>query len=63
MAKKIRWMQAAEIMGVTDRTMRHWKRRHEKHGCLPDRRYGPTVRRKKLWRRLVGLDSLPSTSS
>ncbi len=25
MAKKITWMQAAEIMGVTDRTMRRWK--------------------------------------
>jgi hypothetical protein len=24
MAKKIRWWEAAEIVGVTDRTMRRW---------------------------------------
>src|SRR5262245_30621960 len=40
MAKKITWMQAAEIMGVTDRTMRRWKRRHEKHGYVLDQRWG-----------------------
>jgi transposase len=40
MAKKVTWMQAAEIMGVTDRTMRRWKRRHEKHGYVLDQRWG-----------------------
>ena len=25
MAKKITWWQAAEIIGVTDRTMRRWR--------------------------------------
>ena len=40
MAKKITWMQAAEIMGVTDRTMRRWKRRHEKYGYVLDQRWG-----------------------
>ena len=40
MAKKISWMQAAEIMGITDRTMRRWKAKHEKHGYVLDRRYG-----------------------
>ena len=40
MAKKITWIQAAEIMGVTDRTMRRWKRRHEKHGYVLDQRWG-----------------------
>jgi transposase len=40
MAKKITWMQAAEIMGVTDRTMRRWKHRHEKHGYVLDQRWG-----------------------
>jgi transposase len=40
MAKKITWIQAAEIMGVTDRTMRRWKHRHEKHGYVLDQRYG-----------------------
>ncbi len=40
MARKITWMQAAEIMGVTDRTMRRWKNKHEKHGYVLDRRWG-----------------------
>lgn len=38
---KITWMQAAEIIGVSDRTMRRWRRRYEKHGYdgLYDRRW------------------------
>jgi transposase len=32
MAKKITWWQAAEIIGVTDRTMRRWRERLEEHG-------------------------------
>lgn len=40
MAKKITWMQAAEILGVTDRTMRRWKQEHEEHGYVLDRRRG-----------------------
>ena len=27
MARKIRWWDAAEIIGVTDRTMRRWRER------------------------------------
>ena len=27
MAKKISWWEAAEIIGVTDRTMRRWRER------------------------------------
>jgi transposase len=40
MAKKITWWEAAEIIGVTDRTMRRWRERLEEHGyCgLADRR-------------------------
>lgn len=40
MAKKITWWQAAEIIGVTDRTMRRWRERLEEHGYsgLADRR-------------------------
>src|SRR5262250_935023 len=48
MAKKITWMQAAEIMGVTDRTMRRWKGRHEKHGFVLDQRYGRPSEKKAL---------------
>jgi transposase len=42
MAKKIRWWEAAEILGVTDRTMRRWRERLEAEGYsgLADRRKG-----------------------
>jgi transposase len=48
MAKKITWWEAAEIIGVTDRTMRRWRERLEAHGYsgLVDRRKGkPSGRR------------------
>ena len=40
MAKKITWWEAAEIIGVTDRTMRRWRERLEANGYsgLVDRR-------------------------
>src|SRR6202166_4358346 len=42
MARKIRWWAAAEIIGVTDRTMRRWRERLESDGYsgLVDRRKG-----------------------
>ncbi len=42
MAKKITWWAAAEILGVSDRTMRRWRERLEEHGYvgLADRRKG-----------------------
>src|SRR5882724_1551911 len=42
MARKIRWWDAAEIIGVTDRTMRRWRERLEAEGYsgLVDRRRG-----------------------
>src|SRR5438309_9321147 len=42
MARKIRWWDAAEIIGVTDRTMRRWRERLEADGFsgLVDRRKG-----------------------
>jgi transposase len=42
MAKKITWWAAAEIIGVSDRTMRRWRERLEKDGYsgLRDRRKG-----------------------
>lgn len=48
MAKKITCWEAAEIIGVTDRTMRRWRERLEVHGYsgLVDRRKGkPSDRR------------------
>src|SRR5207245_4832718 len=48
MAKRISWWQAAEIIGISDRSLRRWKRRYEKHGFdgLFDRRRGkPSPRR------------------
>ena len=32
MAGKLTWMAAAEIIGVTDRTMRRWRERWQEHG-------------------------------
>ena len=42
MARKISWLAAAEIIGVTPRTMRRWRERLEEHGYsgLADRRKG-----------------------
>jgi len=42
MAKKITWWSAAEIIGVSDRTMRRWRARLEEYGYsgLADRRKG-----------------------
>ena len=42
MAKKISWGAAAEIIGISDRTMRRWHERWEEHGYggLVDRRKG-----------------------
>jgi transposase len=48
MAKKITWWDAAEIIGVCDRTMRRWRERMEEHGYsgLADRRKGKVSRRR-----------------
>jgi len=51
MAKKITWWEAAEIIGVTDRTMRRWRERLEEEGYsgLAGRRKGkPSFRRVPL---------------
>jgi len=53
MAKKITWWAAAEIIGVSDRTMRRWRQRLEEHGYsgLRDGRKGkPSFRRVPLER-------------
>jgi transposase len=46
LAKKISWISAAEIIGVTPRTMRRWRERLAKHGYdgLYDRRRGKASR-------------------
>ena len=40
MAGKLKWWEAAEIIGVTDRTMRRWREQYQEHGYsgLWDRR-------------------------
>jgi transposase len=51
MAKKITWWSAAEILGVTDRTMRRWREKLDKDGYagLADRRKGkPSAQRVSL---------------
>jgi hypothetical protein len=48
MARKITWWAAAEIQGVTDRTMRRWREKLERDGYagLADRRKGkPSAQR------------------
>ena len=48
MAGKLKWWEAAEIIGVTDRTMRRWRGRLERDGYtgLADRRKGkPSAQR------------------
>jgi transposase len=53
MAKKIRWWDAAEIIGVTERTMRRWRERLEAEGYsgLVDQRKGkPSDKRVPLAR-------------
>jgi transposase len=50
-AKKITWWQAAEIIGISDRSMRRWHQRYEESGYdgLFDRRMGkPSTRRVPL---------------
>src|SRR6202049_2550693 len=32
MAGQLKWWEAAEIIGVTDRTMRRWRERYQEHG-------------------------------
>jgi transposase len=51
MAKRMTWWQAAEVIGISDRQMRRWRRRWEKFGYdgLLDRRRGrPSSRRVPL---------------
>ena len=48
MAKRISWLSAAEIIGVTPRTMRRWRERMEEQGYdgLRDRRKGKASQRR-----------------
>src|SRR5215471_19754106 len=51
MGGKLQWWQAAEILGVSDRTMRRWRWRYQQHGYdgLYDRRKGkPSPKRVPL---------------
>ena len=51
LAGKLRWWQAAEILGVSGRTMRRWRWRYQEHGYdgLYDRRKGkPSPKRVAL---------------
>jgi len=32
MAGKLKWWDAAEILGMSDRSLRRWRKRYEKHG-------------------------------
>ena len=47
-AGKMHWWEAAEIIGVSDRTMRRWRERLQQHGYdgLTDRRKGKCSQRR-----------------
>ena len=48
---KILWMQAAEILGISDRSLRRWKQRYEEHGydgLFDRRRQRPSPKRVPL---------------
>src|SRR5258708_20883599 len=50
-AAKISWLQAAHIIGVTDRTMRRWRERNYqmgRQGLVDRRRVRPSPRRVAL---------------
>jgi len=45
---KIKWWQAAELIGISERQMRRWRKRHEEQGyqgLLDRRRRKPSSRR------------------
>ncbi len=51
MAKRITWWQAAEILGISDRSMRRWKHRYEEYGydgLFARRRGKPSPKRVSL---------------
>ena len=51
MAGKLKWWEAAEIIGVSDRTMRRWRERYEGHawdGLYDGRKRRPSPRRVPL---------------
>ena len=70
MAKRITWWQAAEIIGLSDRSLRRWRGRYEQHGYdgLFDRRRGrPSPKRVpvetveevvRLWRQTAKLHAI-----
>jgi transposase len=44
---KIKWWQAAELIGISDRQMRRWRKRYEEEGCpglLDQRRRKPRLK-------------------
>ena len=48
---QILWMQAAEILGISDRSMRRWKQRYEEEGydgLFDRRRQRPSPKRVPL---------------
>jgi transposase-like protein len=45
MSGKLKWWEAAEIIGVTDRTMRHWRQQYQQHGYPRLHRHDSRYRR------------------
>jgi len=53
MAGSLKWWEAAEIIGVSDRTMRRWRERYQEHGYdgLYDRRRSGPAPSECRWRK------------
>jgi len=51
-SKQISWLAAAEIIGISDRSMRRWRERYEEYGYdgLFDRRLRKPSPKKVPWR-------------
>ena len=69
MAGKLKWWEAAEIIGVTDRTMRRWREKYAEHGYSglwdhrkrsPSPKRGPVVLGNSDLADTVGVAHLPS---
>ena len=53
MAGKLKWWEAAEIIEVTDRTMRRWRQQYEEHGYSGLWITASSVRVRSVYRRPI----------
>jgi len=64
MAGKLKWWEAAEIIGVTDRTMRRWREKYAEHGysgLWDHRKRSPSPKRVPVEDFAAGVAAVPGT--